>query len=98
MMATRAATPAVPLDLFLSTLPSYPRPVLARLTARLIDHLDEVDGDPDLEEDNEDCGHDEGEPDFRKRPRHRRNFSGPGCNISDPDYGAEDVGEAEDPR
>ena len=95
MMASRAATPAVPLDLFLSTLPSFSRPVLARLTARLIDHLDELDGDADLEEDNEDCGHDEAEPDFRKRRRHRRNFAGPGCMISDADYGGEEAGEVE---
>jgi hypothetical protein len=34
----------------LAALPSLPRPVLARLTARLIDRLDEIDGDPDLED------------------------------------------------
>jgi hypothetical protein len=81
--------------MLLSTLPTYPRPVLARLTARLIDHLDYLDGDADLEEDNEDCGQDEGEPDLRKRRRYRRNFAGPGCTISDTDFGAEEAGEPE---
>lgn len=42
-----------PLDALLSVLPSMPRPILARLTARLIDRLDEMDGDPD-DEDNGD--------------------------------------------
>jgi hypothetical protein len=39
----------LPLDALLATLPSLPRPVLARLTARLIECMDEQDGDPDLE-------------------------------------------------
>ncbi len=57
-MATRAtqggasASPAMPLDLILSAIPSLPRPILSRLTARLIDHLDELDGDTDLEDDD----------------------------------------------
>lgn len=38
---------AAPLDMLLSALPSLPRPLLARLTTRLIDRLDEIDGDPD---------------------------------------------------
>lgn len=36
----------------LRVLPSMPRPMLARLTARLIERLDELDGDPDLEDDD----------------------------------------------
>jgi hypothetical protein len=47
-MASRAYEPAS-LDVLLSSIPSFPRPVLSRLTARLIDRLDELDGDPDLE-------------------------------------------------
>ncbi len=89
-MATRAiqgeasASPAMPLDLILSAIPSLPRPLLSRLTARLIEHMDEMDGDPDAEQTS-----DEGEPDFiTKAPS-----GGPGCLISDPDYGAEDMGE-----
>lgn len=57
-MATRyqggaSASPAFPpLDVLLSALPSLPRPVLSRLVARAIDRLDEMDGDPDLEDDD----------------------------------------------
>jgi len=39
----------------LATIPSLPRPVLARLVARMIDRLDELDGDTDLEPDNDDA-------------------------------------------
>lgn len=41
----------------------------------------------DAEVDDEDCGQDEAEPDFRKHRRYRRGESGPGCVISDSDYG-----------
>lgn len=37
----------------------------------------------DDEDDNEDCGHDENEPDFRKRRRPRRTAFGPGCSVAD---------------
>jgi hypothetical protein len=43
---------ALPLEAMLSAIPSLPRPILARLTAHLIDRLDELDGDPDVEEDD----------------------------------------------
>lgn len=33
----------------LRVIPSLPRPVLARLTVRLIERMDELDGDTDLE-------------------------------------------------
>jgi hypothetical protein len=87
-MATSA--PALPLDVLLGTLPSLPRPILARITARMIETLDEMDRDPDREPDD-DCGSDEGEPDFRRARRHRRNQSGPGCAISDSDYSVDDL-------
>ncbi len=45
-------TGALPLEAMLSAIPSLPRPILARLTARMIDRLDEIDGDPDLEDDD----------------------------------------------
>lgn len=45
-MATRLEA-AAPLDRLFAVLPSLPRPLLARLTARLIERLDEIDGDPD---------------------------------------------------
>ena len=56
---------------------------------------DEPEIDDEPEEDNEDYGGDEGEPDYRKRRRHRRNESGPACPISDQDHGAEEIGEPE---
>lgn len=54
---------ALPLSAVLASIPSYPRPVIERLVLRLIDHMDEADGDPDQEEDHEDGGNveDEGE-------------------------------------
>lgn len=90
-MATMHQPPSI--DAALAMLPSLPRPMLTRLVARMIERIDEIDGDPDLEKDNEDCGGDEGEPDYRKRRRHRKNESGPGCNISDTDFGGEEIGE-----
>lgn len=47
----------------LATIPSLPRPVLARLAERMIDRMDEIDGDPDTEvtfEDDEDGSDREG--------------------------------------
>lgn len=60
MMATRPAPQ--PLDALLAVLPSMPRPILTRLTARLIERLDELDGDPDLEETGDREAIDEREP------------------------------------
>lgn len=73
---------ALPLSVLLSAIPSLPRAVLSRLTERMIDRLDAMDGDPDLEPngDDERTG-DEGEPDFRRT----RCNKGPGCPIADPD-------------
>lgn len=42
----------LPLDAMLAAIPSLPRPILARLTARMIDRMDEIDGDPDYEDDD----------------------------------------------
>jgi hypothetical protein len=48
-MASRApAYDATPLDVLLASVPSLPRAILARLTARMIDRLEELDGDTDL--------------------------------------------------
>jgi hypothetical protein len=57
-MATRAyvqgGASALPdLPAMLAAIPSLPRPILARLTARLIEYLDEIDGDPDLEDEGD---------------------------------------------
>lgn len=37
----------------LTAIPSLPRPILDRLVARMIDRLDELDGNTDYEEDSE---------------------------------------------
>lgn len=37
----------------LATIPSLPRPVLSRLVANMIDRLDDLDGDPDLEDEGD---------------------------------------------
>ncbi len=54
---------AASLEVLLSALPSLPRPLLARLTTRLIERLDEIDGNPDDEDDDPGGGNveDEGE-------------------------------------
>lgn len=54
-MATRASmgeAPAFPFPAALGVVLSQPRPVLARLAARLIERLDEIDGEPDMEDDD----------------------------------------------
>lgn len=56
-MASRVPTAceAIPLDVLLASVPSLPRALLSRLTARMIDRMDELDGDTDLESDDNDC-------------------------------------------
>ena len=39
----------LPADVALSLFPSLPRPVLERLAQQIIDHLDDADGDTDVE-------------------------------------------------
>lgn len=52
---------AVTVGQLLAAIPSLPRAELARLTERLIDRMDEMDGDPDLEpEQDVDDAHDDG--------------------------------------
>jgi hypothetical protein len=41
---------ALPLSAVIGAIPSFPRPVIQRLVTRMIEHLDEQDGDPDLED------------------------------------------------
>ena len=45
----RAIGSHLPLNVALAIVPTLPRPVLARLVARAIERLDELDGDADLE-------------------------------------------------
>lgn len=49
-MATMHISEALPLDALLGAIPSLPRPLLSRLTERLIERLDEMDPNPDLED------------------------------------------------
>jgi hypothetical protein len=49
-----------PVSIMLAAIPSLPRAELARLTMRMIDRMDDIDGDPDLEHlrDDYEDGHD----------------------------------------
>lgn len=49
-----------PVSIMLAAIPSLPRAELARLTMRMIDRMDDIDGDPDLEHlrDDDEDGHD----------------------------------------
>jgi hypothetical protein len=67
---------ALPLADALAIIPSLPRPLLSRLVARSIERLDEMDGDPDLEDATN--AEDEG----LTWAAIRRNY-GPGCPIAD---------------
>lgn len=44
----------LPIEAALSAIPQLPRPALDRLVARMIDRLDDMDGDPDLKPDADD--------------------------------------------
>lgn len=70
---------ALPIDLLLSAIPSLPRHVLDRLVERAIDHLDQLDGDPDLEGDGDEQDGNHAEDDFASF-----RADGPGCPVSDP--------------
>lgn len=51
----RVVGPGQPLDMLLTVIPSLPRPVLARLTTHMIERMDELDGDTDLEAEQDFC-------------------------------------------
>lgn len=60
----KGAAATLPLDLILDAIPSLPRPLLARMVQRMIDRIDELDGDTDVEpngdeEDGSYCAEDE---------------------------------------
>lgn len=47
----------LPVDAMLSAIPKLPRAAIDRLVSRMIERLDEMDGNPDAEPDDEDqCG------------------------------------------
>lgn len=79
-----AAPAAVPFDVLLATIPSLPRPFLAKLTQRLIDRLDDLDGDTDIEPNGDELDGTGGEDDFADRTRMHGSWHGAGCPISDP--------------
>lgn len=109
-MASRAHTlggpSRLPLAAVLASIPSYPRPVIERLVAKMIDHLDEKDSpaedledDDSSEEDSEDCSSFEDEPLFDRaqcKRLSRMSGDGAGCTVSDTDYclGHDDRGTA----
>ncbi|GFZ89619.1 MULTISPECIES: hypothetical protein [Sphingobium] len=80
----RAVQPVPTLAALLTVIPSLSRPELGRLVQRMIDRMDEMDGDPDLEQEGM-------EDDW---VRHKAN--GPGCPISDPGGCEHDGRELED--
>lgn len=66
----------------LAAIPSLPRAELSRLTDRLIDRMDELDGDADVEANGDELDGTGGEDDFVD---HSANWLGyPGCPVSDP--------------
>ena len=84
----------LPADVALSLIPSLPRPVLERLAQQIIDHLDETDGDTDLEANGDELDGDGADDDFME---HGENWKQePGCPIADP--GGYAIGEGHDPR
>ncbi len=84
-MATRfAAGSATALPALLSTIPSLPRPVLARLVESIIAHLDEVDGDDDLED---------GDVDYCTASEDRGSY---GRNARFPEHDARMEGDADE--
>lgn len=76
----KGAAASLPLDLILDTIPSLPRPLLARMVAKIIDRLDEMDGDSDVELNGDELDGSRGEDDFGILPNW---ILGPGCPIAD---------------
>lgn len=86
---TTGGAAALPLALLEQAIPSLTRDELAALAERVIDRLDEIDGDPDEEQpDVEDS--------FVITWQARANSTGPGCPIADCDHGVEDLPHDED--
>lgn len=79
---------AITLELLLSAIPTLPRSIVEQLAERLVDRLDELDGDPDDEEsDLEDSFAFSG----TALGLIESLWSGPGCELTDP--GGGDVGD-----
>ena len=78
---------ALPLSLLAQAVPMLSRHELASLTERLIDRLDEIDGDPDHEDDDPSgqCDEDDRNTGSGVLVMHGHSYFGPGCPISDDD-------------
>jgi hypothetical protein len=89
----RGGATALPLPVMLATIPSMPRPILARLVARMIDRIDEMDGDTDAEANGDELDGSMAEDDF-----HGQNANWMGCpgDPDDAEEGDEDCCEAGD--
>lgn len=82
---TLARPEQAPLDVALSVIPSLPRALLARLVERAIECLDEMDGDPDVEDDDPagQCDEDGINTGVPVVVEHGQSLHGPGCPWSD---------------
>ena len=76
----------LPADLALSLIPSLPRPVLERLAQQIIDHLDDVDGDTDVEPNGDELDGNRSEDDFMDHGEGWKQEAG--CPIADPGEGS----------
>lgn len=79
------ASRPLPLALIGQAIPMLSRHELASLAERLVDALDDADGDSDFEETD-------AEDSFALSARARRRARGAGCNIADPDEAVDDKG------
>ena len=82
----------VTISAVLASLPSLPRPILSRLTMRMIERLDELDGDSDVEANGDELDGVNSEDEFKSHYP-SSDMLMPGCPISDPDYAVDDEGE-----
>lgn len=84
-MASRALQQPDQLAPLLCAIPSLPRPILSRLVARMIERLDELDGDTDLEPNGDELdGTGSPEEDWRHFTPPTPEWGAAGCPISDP--------------
>jgi len=83
----RQPQPVPTLAALLTVIPSLSRPELGRLVQRMIDRMDEMDGDNDLEPNGDELDGSMGEDDFCD---HSTYAPGPGCPIADPDLAVDD--------
>ncbi len=79
---------ALPLALIAQAIPKLSRHDLEHLTERLIDRLDEIDGDNDVELNGDEADCNGAEDDFCLH--NAPGMPAPGCPLGDPDMDAED--------